>query len=117
MTGPAVAVFDGVVTPELWGEDADDGGAGPSPVRVPLADSLQRPIEPSPDRTTVGEVDCATACVNGCLRPEACPSAEARARVAALLSSSSLDDLVALATNSLESRTRARVERDSGPFG
>jgi diaminopimelate epimerase len=117
MTGPAVAVFDGVVTPELWGEDADDGGAGPSPVRAPLADSLQRPIEPAPDRTTVAEVDCATACVNGCLRPEACPSAEARARVAALLSSSSLDDLVALATNSLESRTRARVERDSGPFG
>jgi diaminopimelate epimerase len=33
--------------------------------------------------------------------------------VEALLQSSSLDDLVALATNSLESRTRARAERSS----
>jgi diaminopimelate epimerase len=59
-------------------------------------------------------IDCATACVNGCVRPEACASAEARARVEALLSSSSLDDLVAIATHSLEARTRARVERESG---
>jgi diaminopimelate epimerase len=60
------------------------------------------------------EVDCATVCTNGCIRPDNCPSAEARARVAALLSGSSLDDLVTLATNTLESRTRARFERDTG---
>jgi hypothetical protein len=35
--------------------------------------------------------------------------------VAALLSSSSLDDLVALATESLETRTRTRMERDLSP--
>jgi hypothetical protein len=35
--------------------------------------------------------------------------------VEALLNGTSLDDLVTLATNSLESRTRARFERDSGP--
>jgi diaminopimelate epimerase len=98
MTGPAVAVFDGVVTPELWGDEPAASAAEPTPAPTPA------------------DIDCATACVNGCVRPEACPSAEARARVAALLSSSSLDDLVALATNSLESRTRARVERDSGLF-
>ena len=46
------------------------------------------------------------------IRPEACPSAEARARVAALLAGSSLDDLVAIASNSLESRIRSRI---SGP--
>ena len=40
-----------------------------------------------------------------------------RARVAALLTSTSLDDLVSIATNSLESRTRARFERDSGLNG
>jgi hypothetical protein len=34
--------------------------------------------------------------------------------VAALLSGSSLDDLVTLASNTLESRTRARFERDTG---
>jgi diaminopimelate epimerase len=43
----------------------------------------------------------------------ACPSAQARARVDALLNGSSLDDLVALATNSLESRIRSRFDRDT----
>ncbi len=85
MSGPAVAVFDGVVTPELWGE--------------PPAQPSQ--IEP--------DLDCASACVQGCLRPEACASAEARARVAALLEGHSLDDLVALATNSLPARIQARL--------
>jgi diaminopimelate epimerase len=59
-----------------------------------------------------GSIDCATACVNGCLRPEACASAAARARVTALLEGRSLDDLVALAGESLESRTRGRLSRD-----
>jgi diaminopimelate epimerase len=57
-------------------------------------------------------IDCATMCVNGCLRPEACASADARARVTALLERRSLDDLVALAGESLESRTRGRLSRD-----
>jgi diaminopimelate epimerase len=51
-------------------------------------------------------------CVHGCIRPEACPNAEARAKVAALLAGSSLDDLVAIASSSLESRIRSRI---SGP--
>ena len=104
MTGPAVAVFDGVVTPELWGED-------PSEQKVEL--NVEKRVEP----LAITAIDCSTVCVKGCIRPEACPSAEARARVEALLNSSSLDDLVALATNSLENRTRARFERTSPPGG
>ena len=106
MSGPAEAVFDGVVTPALWGD---------GPVPVPAATAVApAPASPSPRAdASATAVDCATACVQGCVRPEACPSAEARARVEALLQSSSLDDLVALATNSLESRTRARAERSS----
>jgi diaminopimelate epimerase len=100
MTGPAEAVFDAVVTPQLWGP-----GAGDSPAVV----AADPPHEPQQSA-----IDCATVCVSGCIQPEACPSAEARQRVEALLNSSSLDDLVALATNSLEARTRARFERDSG---
>ncbi len=101
MSGPAQAVFDGMVTPELWGEEdavsgsADAGGAA---AETTIADA-------------VATVDCATACVHGCLRPEACPSAEARARAMALLANSSLDELVTLASDSLESRTRARLTR------
>ncbi len=106
MTGPAEAVFDAVVTPQLWGDDQ------------PTAPPSAAPTVPAPvaqPATTL--IDCATACVNGCIQPDACPSAEARQRVAALLNNSSLDDLVALATNSLEARTRARFERDTGLGG
>ena len=97
MAGPAVAVFDGVVTPELWGDE-------------PFELEAAAPVQKQPDASPA--VDCASVCTNGCIRPEACPSAEARARVDALLNSSSLDDLVALAANSLESRIRSRFERD-----
>jgi diaminopimelate epimerase len=102
MTGPAEAVFDGVVAPSLFG-DALDGlpAADPTPPAV---------AEVNPD---LAAIDCATACVNGCLRPEACASADARARVTALLEGRSLDDLVALAGESLESRTRGRLSRDA----
>ena len=111
MTGPAVAVFDGVVTPDLWGDDP----AGDSPdSRIELVFPAQAPdgVSGAP-----ASVDCASVCVNGCIRPEACPSAEARARVQALLNNSSLDDIVALATESLETRTRARFERTTPPGG
>jgi diaminopimelate epimerase len=107
MTGPAEAVFDAVVTPALWG---DAPIAPPAPALA--TQGVGAPATPAP-----AAVDCATACVNGCIQPDACASAEARARVEALLSSSSLDDLVALATNSLEARTRARFERDTGLSG
>ena len=94
MSGPAEAVFDGMVTPELWGEEVVVNQAPPT---------AAQPADPV--------VDCATVCVNGCIRPEACPSAEARARAMALLESSSLDDLVTLASDSLESRIRSRIAR------
>ena len=102
MAGPAVAVFDGVVTPELWGDE---------PFELEAAAPVQKQPDASPP------VDCASVCTNGCIRPEACPSAEARARVDALLNSSSLDDLVALAANSLESRIRSRFESDPAQGG
>jgi diaminopimelate epimerase len=108
MTGPAEPVFDAVITPGLWGEIREQQGAAPSPA-TSTATATATAVEPAVDT-----LDCSVACVNGCARPEACASAEARARVEALLQSSSLDDLVALATNSLESRTRARAGR-TGP--
>lgn len=117
MTGPAEAVFDGVVTPEVWGD-------GPNTMtEVEVIASVEklapaRPAAPAPavaaSPAAEAGIDCAVACVNGCQRPDDCPSADARARALALINSSSLDDLVALATNSLESRTRARFERDTG---
>ena len=116
MTGPAEAVFDAVVTPQLW-QEADPGQ--PSGAQVPGQGqpTAAAPAGPAPHAADPATIDCATACVNGCIQPDACPSSEARQRVEALLNGSSLDDLVALATNSLEARTRARFARDTGLGG
>jgi diaminopimelate epimerase len=110
MTGPAEAVFDAVVTPQIWGE-------AEAVVPEPAAQPAGPPPKAAPVTSASPAIDCSTACVNGCIQPDACASAEARQRVEALLNSSSLDDLVALATNSLEARTRARFERDTGLGG
>jgi diaminopimelate epimerase len=113
MTGPAEAVFDGVLTPELWGGD-------PAPIELPEPvdqPTLNRPVPAAPAADDGTGINCAVACVNGCQRPENCPSAAARARALELINGTSLDDLVALASNSLESRTRARFERDTGIAG
>ncbi|MCP9809595.1 diaminopimelate epimerase [Cyanobium sp. HWJ4-Hawea] len=95
MTGPAEAVFDGVITPDFFAESL------PEPIK-PEPLKLEPPLE-------APSIDCSKVCANGCIQPEACPSAEARARVEALLNQTSLDDLVAMASDSLESRTRARI--------
>jgi diaminopimelate epimerase len=108
MTGPAEAVFDGVVAPSLLDPDFAD---------TPEALEVEPAVAPGPMAAAESmdtadgppAIDCATACVNGCLRPEACVSADARARVTALLENRSLDDLLALASQSLESRTLGRA--------
>jgi diaminopimelate epimerase len=109
MDGPAEHVFDGLIPdPRAVADSRRQAEAA----RMPAAASVATTAASAP--AAAPEIDCATVCTNGCIRPENCPSAEARARVAALLSGSSLDELVTLATNTLESRTRARFERDSG---
>lgn len=124
MTGPAEAVFQGVLAPDLLDLAADSVAAVAS-ASTAVASSSDFPAPPAAQATgahaaevirnrPAPEIDCSTACVNGCVRPEACASAEARARVEALLGGRSLDELVDLATNSLESRTRARFA--SGEF-
>ncbi|MFN9924188.1 MAG: diaminopimelate epimerase [Cyanobacteriota bacterium] len=109
MTGPAEAVFDGVLAPAVAPAARSMAAPAEGPAPEPPAQAQ------APAANTAAAIDCSTACVNGCQRPEACPSAEARARVAALLDGFSLDELVTLATNSLESRTRARAGLDAQP--
>jgi len=109
MTGPAEAVFHGQLAhgadlaeaEPAWVEPAWTDPAGPSDAELPQA----------------AAIDCAVACVQGCVRPEACPNAEARARVQQLLERRSLDELVAIATNSLEDRLLGRLPRDGGRAG
>jgi diaminopimelate epimerase len=102
MTGPAEAVFDGVVAPSLL-----EPGFADTPEALPAEPAVAADLMGA--AAVPPAIDCATACVNGCLRPEACVSADARARVTALLENRSLDDLLALASQSLESRTLGRA--------
>jgi diaminopimelate epimerase len=121
MSGPAEPVFDGVLAPELFGELPPDATRA---AEAPEARSDG--MTPSDNATAVGAADdlpaapadpavnCAVECTNGCQQPDDCPNAALRARVDALLNSRSLDDLVTLASNSLEARTRQRLEREGG---
>ncbi len=139
MTGPAEAVFEGVVVPglisdeqlisgdeQLSGEEQRSGEEQPSlawepePVLVPesAAPAAAAAAVAAPGTAAtpaLAAIDCATACVRGCIRPEACASQEARARVEALLGGLSLDELVAIASSSAESRFRSRLAAEAGP--
>ncbi|MCP9815419.1 diaminopimelate epimerase [Synechococcus sp. GreenBA-s] len=134
MDGPAEHVFDGVVPdpavvaaarreaaerprPGTAAARSAAPGATASDAMASGAPASSAPAAAAPAASAAPAIDCATVCSNGCIRPDDCPSAEARARVEALLSGTSLDDLVALAANSLESRTRARFEREGGLGG
>ncbi|MFZ0409490.1 MAG: diaminopimelate epimerase [Cyanobium sp.] len=131
MTGPAEAVFDGVVVPGLisgeaepspsWaGEPGFDSESGLRPEvdsAAAIAATAPLAIQPPPAPAAQPALDCATACVQGCIRPEACASQEARDRVEALLGGRSLDELVAIASNSAESRFRSRLSAEADPQG
>ena len=90
MTGPAVGLFDGVISPELMPEGLD---IAPPSVQTGIASS---PTGPAGARDQP-------------LDPEA--EAAAQKQVQAFLESTSLDSMLQLASESLEQRTRARFER------
>ena len=118
MDGPAEHVFDGLIPdPEAVAAARRQAAEQASPAAAAAPSAAPGAASAPAAPTREPEIDCATVCANGCIRPENCPSAEARARVAALLNSTSLDDLVSIATNSIESRTRARFERDTALGG
>lgn len=103
MTGPAEAVFDGVVVPEL--------------VPVPIGQPNKSTAAPQPaQKTSAGSAtfDCSRDCQDGCRQPDNCLRAEAQQQVQSLLDSMSLDAMINLATDSLEERTRSRIEQNLG---
>ena len=122
MTGPAEPVFDGVLVPRFAGIPGPDAQNKDHCKEHSLDTGTVSTMAPgtfpdagaAPHGPTQEPIDCAVVCVNGCLRPDNCSSAEARARVETLLQGRSLDDLVAIATQSLESRTRSRLQGDGG---
>ncbi|MEB3257810.1 MAG: diaminopimelate epimerase [Cyanobacteriota bacterium] len=110
MTGPAERIFDGELADPLARELATALG-------LRGWESSTIAAVPEEGENPPATIDCATACTQGCQRPEACPSAEARAKVASLLEGRSLDDLVRLANDSLESRLLGRRAEDGWGSG
>jgi diaminopimelate epimerase len=104
MSGPAEPVFDAVVAPSLLEGLLLEAQPTPTPTPTPIP---AQTAAPDP-----GTIDCSVACVEGCRQPQDCPSAEARARVEALLGSRSLDELVEIATSTAELRSRERILRN-----
>jgi diaminopimelate epimerase len=105
MTGPAEAVFDGVLVPELV----------PAESATPETTAVQR-SEPqrSTGSVTAPPFDCARDCSDSCQQPERCLREEAQQEVQSLLESMSLDAMITLAGESLEQRTRVRMQRERG---
>ena len=98
MTGPAAAVFDGVLSPDL--------------LPAPLApSSFAAPTSVEPNQANAG-FECARDCVDACQQPDNCLRDVAQQQVQAFLNSTSLDAMLNLASESLEQRTRARFDRD-----
>ena len=89
MTGPAEAVFDGVVVPEL--------------VPVPIGQPSKPPAATQAAQKTSARsatFDCSRDCQDGCRQPDNCLRAEAQQQVQSLLDSMSLDAMINLASTS-----------------
>ena len=112
MTGPAVAVFDGVLNPELLPQ--------PRPEQPTSAATVGQTTPSSADASTPStqaknSLDCANDCQDTCQQPDHCLRDEAQALVQEFLSSTSLDAMINLAGDSLEERTLSRFKRDERP--
>ncbi len=68
------------------------------------------PLEENTELQFTKSIDCSTDCSQGCIDPENCPSASARANAMAVLDKFSLNQLVDLANESIEQRTIKRIK-------
>jgi len=114
MTGPAVAVFDGVLNPELVPSEAVETES-PSTV---IGEQTPPASTPSPSESSAGQSlvsETASSQTASSETGDDCSEEEAQARVQAFLASTSLDSMINIATESLEERTLSRFQRDVQP--
>ena len=112
MTGPAIAVFDGVLNPELLPETRQE-----QPTSAAAVGQTMPSTAAAATQSTQGSksLNCAKDCKDSCQQPDQCLRDEAQARVQQFLSSTSLDAMLNLAGDSLEERTLSRLNRDDKP--
>ena len=108
MTGPAVAVFDGVLNPELLPESSQE-------IRSQTPQSQEQSTSSAATGPVNNNLDCANDCKDSCQLPDHCLRDEAQAMVQQFLLSTSLDAMINLAGDSLEERTLSRFNRDERP--
>ena len=114
MTGPAVAVFDGVLNPELLPETRQNEQPTSAVAIGQTMPSTTTAAATQPTQIT-NSLDCANDCKDTCQQPEHCLRDEAQSRVQEFLSSTSLDAMLNLASESLDERTQSRLNRDDKP--
>ena len=105
MTGPAEAVFDGVLTPELV----------PASSVPPAESSLPAvAVAPAASQPAADAFNCARDCEQACQRPDHCLRDDAQSKVQDFLKSTSLDAMLNMASDTLEQRTKSRIDRGLG---
>ena len=112
MTGPAVAVFDGVLNPELLPETRQEQPTSAAAVGQTMPSTAAAATQSTQSSKSL---NCANDCKDTCQKPDHCLRDEAQARVQEFLSSTSLDAMLNLAGDSLEERTLSRLNRDDKP--
>lgn len=55
------------------------------------------------------DINCAEACVNGCVLGDQCPNLEYRAQASQFIASTSLDDMLAIAEEAVRKKTLERA--------
>lgn len=55
------------------------------------------------------EINCAEACVNGCVLGDDCPNTEYRQQASSFINKTSLDDMLAIAEEAVRKKTLARM--------
>jgi hypothetical protein len=55
------------------------------------------------------EINCAEACVNGCVLGDQCPNLEYRAQASQFIAKTSLDDMLAIAEEAVRKKTLAKM--------
>ena len=112
MTGPAVAVFDGVLNPELLPETRQEQPTSEVAVGQTMPSTAAAATQSTQSSKSL---NCANDCKDTSQKPDHCLRDEAQARVQEFLSSTSLDAMLNLAGDSLEERTLSRLNRDDKP--
>ena len=117
MTGPATAVFDGVLNPELLPQTSPSE----TPFTEPIASTVVEEISPLPtdispaDQIVTKNIDSENDLNDDSSQADQDLSDEAQARVQKFLSSTSLDAIINIAAESFEERTLSRLNRDDKP--